>query len=86
MIDLSDVSRWDGTGMEPFGGVKKASEGCRECGDLETKYCLCCREEVQVSEFYRHPDTLDGLQTRCKTCMKAALRRRRQLAQSSEKG
>ena len=34
----------------------------------ETKQCTSCKEHRDVSEFYAHPKTSDGLQSRCKAC------------------
>jgi len=34
------------------------------------KYCIICKEEKELGEFYKHPQTIDGHLNKCKTCCK----------------
>lgn len=36
-----------------------------------SKVCRVCGIEKPFSEFYMHPETKDGLDTRCKQCMRS---------------
>ncbi len=50
--------------------------------ELKTQICSCCHEEKPVTEFFRHPSTKSGYDSRCKACVtKRAkeLRQRRKL-------
>lgn len=50
--------------------------------ELKTQICNCCHEEKPVTEFYRHPTSKTGYDSRCKACVtKRAkeLRQRRKL-------
>ena len=50
--------------------------------ELKTQICSCCHEEKPVTEFYRHPTSKTGYDSRCKACVtKRAkeLRQRRKL-------
>lgn len=38
--------------------------------EIHSKKCKKCGRELPLSEFYKHPKTLDGYNTQCKTCMK----------------
>jgi hypothetical protein len=37
---------------------------------MKTKICSKCKEEKELSEFTKHPQTNDGLQCQCKQCRK----------------
>lgn len=36
-----------------------------------TKPCICCRKELPVEAYYRHPRMADGHLNKCKECVKA---------------
>jgi len=42
---------------------------------METKKCCTCGEVKGVTEFHKNRSTRDGLQSACKPCMRAAVRR-----------
>lgn len=44
----------------------------------ELKKCSGCGAEKPVSEFYSHPQTKDGLTSKCKDCIKQAVKNRRE--------
>lgn len=41
------------------------------------KVCTCCKVAKDRSEFYAHPNSLDGLQSQCKTCIRVSTKVRR---------
>ncbi len=52
---------------------------------METKVCSKCGRELPKSEFYRNPNTSDGLHTYCKVCaVKSVMDSRRKRAQSGK--
>jgi hypothetical protein len=53
--DLLDSLRWD-----PLAHDQPSAR---------SKLCSLCRESVQLCDFYKHPNTKDGLQSQCKACM-----------------
>lgn len=42
-----------------------------------TKQCRSCRIDLEMTEFYRHPETRDGYLNHCKQCVRGRVRRRR---------
>ena len=53
--DLLDSLRWD-----PLAHDQPSAR---------SKLCSLCRESVQLCDFYKHPNTKDGLQSQCKACV-----------------
>ena len=44
---------------------------------MTLKKCKNCKKDKDRSEFYNHPQTSDGLDSRCKHCMRADKRKKR---------
>ena len=52
---------------------------------MRTKVCSQCGKEKPVSEYYRRSASPDGLNSACKTCIKAAARKRYRKNKAIEK-
>jgi hypothetical protein len=42
------------------------------------KHCRQCQQDVRVADYYRHPQTADGLQPVCKACHRANVKANRE--------
>ena len=45
---------------------------------MDTKYCSCCKEELDVKLFFKNKSKKDGYDTICKKCRAEAQRRYRE--------
>ena len=49
---------------------------------MKAKTCTMCGEEKPLSEFYKHPNTRDGRNSRCKICSQRASNESRRMKTS----